>query len=45
MGWLLTINGYYDSRVKWIYDTDTRALTENPDRKFIRQDRNILFHV
>ncbi len=35
MGWLLTINGYYDERVRYIYDTVVKALSQNSARKFI----------
>jgi len=35
VGWLQTIEGYYQSEVKHIIDTTLAALLENPSRKFI----------
>eukprot|EP00026_Physarum_polycephalum_P001546 Phypoly_transcript_01548.p1 GENE.Phypoly_transcript_01548~~Phypoly_transcript_01548.p1 ORF type:complete len:1071 (+),score=169.08 Phypoly_transcript_01548:77-3289(+) len=35
VGWILTIDGYYQQQVKHILDTTVASLMENPDRKFI----------
>lgn len=35
VGWLKTIEGYYESEVRSILDTTVAALIENPKRKFI----------
>ena len=35
MGWLITIEDYYDLWVRYIYDQVIQALVENPARRFI----------
>ena len=35
VGWIVTINAYYETYVKSIYDTVIEALYANPARKFI----------
>jgi hypothetical protein len=35
VGWLMTIEGYYQSQVKHIIDTSLAAMLANPSRKFI----------
>jgi hypothetical protein len=35
VGWLLTIDGYYEQQVKNIFDTTVASLMQNPERKFI----------
>eukprot|EP00118_Oscarella_pearsei_P004514 m.19517 g.19517 ORF g.19517 m.19517 type:complete len:118 (+) comp27848_c0_seq7:22-375(+) len=33
-GWLETVDQYYVEKVRWILDTTTQALLNNPQRKF-----------
>ena len=43
VGWLLTINGYFDVYVHSIYDTVVESLAANPERKFIAVEMAYFF--
>jgi hypothetical protein len=35
VGWLKTIEGYYEDAIHYVLDTTIQALMTNPERKFI----------
>jgi len=42
VGWLITIEDYYDLWVRYIYDQVIQALVENPARRFIVVEQGTL---